>query len=422
VHLLFVTNLYPPYVVGGNEMLCDDVVQGLRRRGHQVSVLCGRGRDLPAHPDVVGGLELDLDRKEETLLGGRLPSAMEAVRLHVFSLASYAATRRAIAARRPDLVVVWNLYMASMAPLVAAARSGRPVVVHVCDKWLYFGLHDLEALLVATVWWKRAALKVARGTVQPLLRRLARPHHLVAISDFMKAFYVAAGVDPDAIDVVRLGIPTGVFTFAPRAPRAGGAPLQLLFVGSLWEGKGPHTAVRALGRLIRSGVRAHLDVCGSGPESFAKVLHDVIAEEGVAAAVTLHGRVGRDAVRRFCQARDVLVFPSEWDEPFAAVPVEAMSCGMAVVATTAGGTPEAVVDGETGLLVPPGDPDALAHALRRLAEDDDLRIRLGENGARAARARFDLDGYVDRLEARYRELAASARPKRRSTSASRRRT
>jgi len=407
VHLLFVTNLYPPYVVGGNEMLCDDVVRGLRRRGHQVSVLCGRGRDLPTDPDVVGALDLDLDRKEETLLGGRVPSAAEAIRLHFLSTASYAATRRMIAERRPDLVVVWNLYMASMAPLVAAVRSGTPVVVHVCDKWLYFGLYDIEALLVATVWWKRAALALARRTAQPLLRALARPRRLVAISDFLKAFYVAAGITPEAIDVEHLGIPTDMFTFAPRAPRPGDAPLKLLFVGSLWEGKGPHTAVRALARLIHGGIRAHLDICGSGPESFAKVLRSVIAEEGVADSVTLHGRVERDVVRRLCQEDDVLVFPSEWDEPFAAVPIEAMSCGMAVVATTAGGTPEAIVDGETGLLVPPADPEGMARALARLAADDGLRIRLGANAARAARARFDLDGYVDRLEARYRSLAAS---------------
>ena len=214
MRLLFVTNLYPPYVVGGNEMLCDDVVQGLRRRGHQVTVLCGRGRDLPADSDVVGALELDLDRKEDTLLGGRLPSAPEAVRLHLFSPASYAATRRVIDQRRPDLVVVWNLYMASMAPLVAAARSRAPVVVHVCDKWLYFGLYDLEALLVATVWWKRMALKLARRTVQPVLRLLAKPRRMVAISHFLKAFYVAASRDADAIDVIHLGIPTEVFTFA----------------------------------------------------------------------------------------------------------------------------------------------------------------------------------------------------------------
>ena len=106
-------------------------------------------------------------------------------------------------------------------------------------------------------------------------------------------------------------------------------------------------------------------------------------------------------MRRFCGSHDVLVFPSEWDEPFAAVPIEAMSAGMAVVATTAGGTPEAIVDGETGLLVPPRDPDALAAALRRLAGDEELRRRLGRKAAERRARPLRFHRYVDRLEARY---------------------
>jgi glycosyltransferase involved in cell wall biosynthesis len=405
MRLLFVTNLYPPYVVGGNELLCDDVVRALRARGHEVFVLCGRGRDLPRDMGVVGTLELDLDRKEETLLGGRVPYAGEAIRLHLFSLASYGATRRAIREQAPDVIIVWNLYMASLAPLVAVRHSGRPVVVHVSDKWLYFGLFDIEALLQATVPWKRAALALARRTVQPLLRLLAPPRGLVAISAFLKAFYVRAGVPEAEIEVIHLGVRTDLFTSLPRPPRPAAQPLRLLFVGSLWEGKGPHTAVRALGRIRRAGVKAHLDVCGDGPASFARVLANTVAEEGVADDVTFHGRVERDAVRRFTQTHDVFVFPSEWDEPFAAVPIEAMSAGMAIVATTAGGTPEAIVDGETGLLVPPRDPDALAHALLRLAGDGELCRRLGRNAAEVARARFDFNAYVDRLEARYRSAS-----------------
>ena len=408
MRLLFVTNLYPPYVVGGNEILCDDVVRALRTRGHEVSVLCGRGRDLPRDADVRGALELDLDRKEETLLGGRVPSIAEAIRLHLFSPASYAATRRVIREWQPEVIVVWNLYMASLAPLLAARRRGPPVVVHVSDQWLYFSLFDIEALLQATVPWKRAALALARRTVQPLLRLLAPPRGLVAISAFLKALYVRAGVPEAEIEVIHLGVRTDVFTFTPRPPRTGEDTLKLLFVGSLWEGKGPHTAVRALGRVRRAGVRAHLDVCGDGPASFAQVLRNTVAEEGVGEHVTFLGRVGRDAVRRFTQTHDVLVFASEWDEPFAAVPIEAMSAGMAIVATTAGGTPEAIVDGETGLLVPPRDPDALAGALRRLAGDEELRRRLGGRAAEVARARFDFAVYVDRLEARYRQARDGA--------------
>jgi glycosyltransferase involved in cell wall biosynthesis len=405
MRLAFITNLYPPYVVGGNEMLCDEVVTALRARGHQVSVLCGRGRDLPRHPDLLGALELDLDRKDETFLGGRVPSASEAIRLHLFSPAGYRTTRRWLRQKDPAVVIVWNLYMASLAPLVAARRSGVPVVVHVCDKWLYFGLYDLAPLLKPVVSWKRAALTLARHTVQPLLRRLAYPARVIAISDFMERVYVSAGMAPAGIDVIRLGVPTSEFSAVPRGPRAAGEALRLLFAGSLWEGKGPQTAVRAVGRLVRAGVNVHLDVCGDGASHFVAFLRQVIAEEGVTPHVTLHGRVARDVVRRFMAEGHVLVFPSQWDEPFAAVPVEAMSSGMTVVATTAGGTPEAITDGETGLLVPPGDPDAMAFAIRRLAEDDGLRRRLGAAAAHAARERFDLGTYIDRLEAYYRGCA-----------------
>ena len=409
MRLAFITNLYPPYVIGGNELLCDEVVTALRARGHAVSVLCGRGRDLPARADLLGGLEVDLDRKDQTFLGGRLPSPWEAFKLHLFSPSSFRTTRRWLRDLDPEVVVVWNLYMASMAPLLAARRSGLPVVVHVCDKWLYHGLHDLRPLLRPVVRWKRAALTLARHCVQPWLRLLARPRRVIAISHFMKRTYVEAGFAADTIDVIHLGIPTRDFAAAPRRARQTGDPLKLLFVGSLWEGKGPQTAVRALGRLRRAGTRAHLDVCGEGTAHFTDFLRGVIAEEGVTSDVTLHGRVDRDQVRGLCQSRDVLVFPSQWDEPFAAVPVEAMSTGMAVVATTAGGTPEAIVDGETGLLVPPGDPAALAQALGRLAQDDGLRLRLGTRAAQVAREQFDFGSYVDALEACYQECLAVAR-------------
>jgi glycosyltransferase involved in cell wall biosynthesis len=402
MRLAFINNLYPPYVVGGNEMLCDEVVTSLRSRGHDVSVLCGRGRRLPARPDLAGELEIDLDRLDETFLGGRLPSPWEACRLHLFSPSSYRATRRWLEATRPDVVIVWNLYMASLAPLVAARRSGLPVVVHVCDKWLYYGLYDLEPLLRPVVPWKRAGLGLVRRTLQPWLRHLAWPPHVVAISHFMKDLYVRAGLPASQVEVIHLGVPTKDFAYALRPPRAPGEPLKLLFVGSLWEGKGPQTAVRAVGRLVRSGVAVHLDICGGGVDHFVEFLKRTISEEGVEDHVTLRGRVDRDTVRRLCASHHVLVFPSQWDEPFAAVPVEAMSSGMAVVATTAGGTPEAIVDGETGLLVPPADPDALAQAVRRLAGDEALRQRLGAQAAHIARERFDLSSYIDRLEACYR--------------------
>jgi len=406
MRLVFITNLYPPYVIGGNEMLCEEVVAALRRRRHEVSVICGHGTRLAADR-VHGALEIDLDRKEDTFLGGRLPSPWEAFKLHLFSPASYGATRGLLKRLAPDLVVVWNLYMASMSPLIAARRHGRPVMVHVFDKWLYYSLMDLEALLRPVVPWKRLALRCAKQTIQPLVRRLARPARVIAASRFMRDFYVRAGFDASAFEVELLGIPTSEFAVAARTRRVAGAPLRLLFVGALWEGKGPLTAVRALARLRGLAVNATLSIYGDGVPHFVEALRRLISEEGLSLHVTVNGRVSRGDVSALCQSHDVLVFPSEWDEPFAAVPLEAMSCGMAVVATTAGGTPEAIDDGETGLLVPPRDPGALAAALRRLADDDGLRLRLGQRAAQVARQRFEFDDYVDRLAAGYEALAAS---------------
>jgi len=414
MRLAFVTNLYPPYIVGGNEMLCDEVITALRARGHEVAVVCGRGRDLPSRPDVHGVLPLDLDRKAETFLGGRVPGTFEAFRWHVFDPVAYRATRQALRRVNPEVVVVWNLYMASLGPLAAARRHGRPVVTHVCDKWLHLSLADAGPVLNLAPSAKRGVL-LAQRLARPLLSRALLPLRVVAISEFMRRFYLSAGFRAEDVQTIHLGVPLPDFAYRERPPRSRGAPLRLLFVGGLWEGKGPQTAVRALGRLKREGLRAlRLDVCGGGTPAFVEWLRGVIAEEDVAEEVTLHGFVDRKVVRDFCQSHDLLVFPSQWDEPFAAVPVEAMSTGMAVVATTAGGTPEAITDGETGLLVPPGDVAALAAAVRRLAEDDALRLRLGATAARAARERFSFDRYIDRLEECYRLLLPGRRHDRRA--------
>jgi glycogen synthase len=403
MRLTFITNLYPPYIVGGNEMLCHDVVTALRRRGHEVSVVCGRGRLLP--PEVDGVLPLDLDLKEETFLGGRALGVVESFRLHVFDPATDRAVRGALRRLRPDVAVIWNLSMASAAPLVAVRAARVPSVTHVCDKWLDVSLRDAGPVLRLSPLAKRA-VRAAQRALLPWLRRAARPSKIVAISAFIKGFYVGAGHPAADVDVIHLGVPLDEPTGHERLDRRG--PLRLLYVGGLWEGKGPQTAVRALGMLKRAGhADLRLDVCGTGTPGFVDWLRGIIADEGVTDQVCLRGFVERSVVRALCLSHDVLLFPSQWDEPFAAVPIEAMSAGMAIVATTAGGTPEALTDGETGLLVPPADAAAMADAIRRLIENPSLRLDLGARAAAVARERFGFDRYIDRLEACYRGLLSA---------------
>jgi len=102
---------------------------------------------------------------------------------------------------------------------------------------------------------------------------------------------------------------------------------------------------------------------------------------------------------------DVVALPS-WTEGLPLTVLEAMAHARPVVATPVGGTPEVVVDGETGLLVPPRDPAALAGALRRLLEDPDFARSLGEAGRRRVAERFSLDAMTKRILMMYDEIAA----------------
>jgi glycosyltransferase involved in cell wall biosynthesis len=263
-------------------------------------------------------------------------------------------------------------------------------------------------LIRPSIKWKQAVVRLARSVVQPLLFRLARPEPIIAISDFMRRVYLGAGF-PGNVEAIHLGVPMKMFSANGWQPPAREG-VRFLYVGSLWEGKGPQVAIRALGKLIQQSriPRACLEIYGHGTAGFMEYLQQVVKESKVENHVTFHGFVQREELAHVYRTHDVLLFPSIWDEPFAAVPVEAMASGMPVIGTTAGGTPEAVSNGKTGLLVPPDDPDAMAESMARLASDSELRRQLGQNAAQFAREKWDFETYIDRLEKRYTEIATTS--------------
>lgn len=129
-------------------------------------------------------------------------------------------------------------------------------------------------------------------------------------------------------------------------------------------------------------------------------------------AIQAHRLVDRVRLVGYCDripavmaAVDVLVLPSTSPEPFGMVLLEAMAAGKPVIATAHGGPTQIVVDGETGILVPPGDPVALANAVSDLAGDATLRARMGAAGRRRVLSTFSFDRHVDAFEALYEELA-----------------
>jgi glycosyltransferase involved in cell wall biosynthesis len=193
-------------------------------------------------------------------------------------------------------------------------------------------------------------------------------------------------VVPNGVDAAR---------FSPRPSRRAelGLPEGLLFacVGRLNHEKGFHHAVHGIGALAADGVDARLVIVGDGEE--LERLGGLAAELGVGDRVVLAGRQSPDGVAAHLSSADAFLFPTEREEAAPLVLPQAMACGLPVVASSIGGITEVVHrPDENGILVPPGDTDALAAAMSCLARDAELRRRLGAE----ARARV-LEEYTVEL-------------------------
>ncbi|HEY4095819.1 MAG TPA: glycosyltransferase family 4 protein [Baekduia sp.] len=188
--------------------------------------------------------------------------------------------------------------------------------------------------------------------------------------------------------------------------RAGlrGDPPQVVWVGRLAAPKDPLTLVDALASLPRGSFRALL--VGDGP--LCDEVAAAVQGAGLGESVTMAGEV-RDLASVLADA-DLFVLASG-SEGFPISVLEAMATGLPVVASDVGGVAEAVVDGETGLLVPPGDATSLAGALSALLHDPTRRRAMGTAGRARAAARFDLPGFRAAHLALYEGLLAAA-PKR----------
>lgn len=175
---------------------------------------------------------------------------------------------------------------------------------------------------------------------------------------------------------------------------------KILFVGRLVYYKGAEVLLKAF-----TGVTgAELFLVGTGP--LEQPLKDLAASLGIGGIVHFLGRLSDDQLKDCQQDCDFLVFPSvAGTEAFGLVQLEAMVYGKPVVNTSLPtGVPYVSLDGVTGITVPPGDADALAHAMQTLADDDAMRLRLGKNAFRRVREEFGLDKMMDRILEVYRSL------------------
>ena len=412
MRILVLSDLYPPAGLGGYEVAAAEVVEALRGRGHDVWVVAtdAPGPEGPPDPRLARALR---SRTGVAVSWRRLGEEARRQR------DDRAAVERALAAARPEALFLWNVGGVSHQVLARLMNGPLPTLIYVFGDWplrKFRAPQDLDpwtgvfAPRPEAAWRKpaRAAL-AAVARLRGVATRAAplRFDHLEYGSRFMMETMRAAGFRARGSERLLYYGLFGEYARAAEAPAPSKEPGRaLLFVGRLWEAKGLHTVVEALGLLRRGGdERTTLTV--AGPEEhpdYAAALRRRAEELGLAGRVRWEGAVPREKLLPLYRAHDVLVFPSIYEEPFGIVQLEAMAAGCVVIGTGTGGSAEILEAGANALVYRAGDAAQLAERLDRLFAEPGLAARLRDGGRRTVRTRFLGGRMVDEVERHLGEI------------------
>lgn len=232
------------------------------------------------------------------------------------------------------------------------------------------------------------------------------------------------GADPDKITIIPCGFDPAEFWPLDKIlarVALGLAPDQplLLQLGRMVPRKGVDTVIRALSRLqTRSALMPHLLIVGGesaqpDPKITVEIgrLQAIAAEEGVSDQITFVGQRGRDVLRYYYSAADIFI-TTPWYEPFGITPVEAMACGTAVIGSRVGGVKFTVADGETGYLVTPNDPAAIADRITQLYAQPQRLHQLQNQAIQRANSLFTWEKVTDAVARLYDQVITTHQPER----------
>jgi glycosyltransferase involved in cell wall biosynthesis len=388
-----------------------------------------RGRPvlyLTAHHDLAGGerclLELlallDRDEFRPIVLvprEGRLASELRerGVDTRVWNLGVLNNKRELYSPRLVLRLLALSLAVVRLASLI---RAERVALVHSNTSAVLAGALAARLTRVPHVWHVREIL-IRPSWLWTILQRviLSCSARVICMSTAIRERFNPRLAGADKVVVIHDGIDLASFTplwaDGDRTSNGdydgveSGPRIGMLARINPWKGQEVFVeAARLVGEQNR---QAQFLIAGDALPVYRELrtrLEELIQARGLAGRVHLVGDLTRRQAAAFIQQLDILVIPSTSPEPFGLTALEGMAFGKPVIASDAGGPRDVVISGVTGLLVPVGDPEALARAIVRLLEDESYRDSLGRAGRRRVAERFDGRSSVTRIEGIYRVL------------------
>jgi glycosyltransferase involved in cell wall biosynthesis len=398
MRVCLVSNLYPPYVIGGAETMVDHIARGLRRAGCDVTILTSAPRARAGSETVDGITVLRIPAANLYWAGdaARQPRVLKPIwhAVDLWNPFMYRAVGQILAREKFDVIHTNNL--GGLSPAVwSAARLRRIPIVHTPHDYALTCVRSTRMRIDGRTCWTPCIPCGVRGR---WLRRLSRlVDAVVAPSHFVLDRHRELGFFPQA--TLRV-IPWGL-TLPPRPAAMPNVNegVRFLYLGHLAQHKGVRVLLEAFTRVGAKTVA--LAIAGAGP-----LAGDCAAAAAADHRITFHGFVTGTAKDALLEACHALVFPSTCWETSGLVLQEAFAQGRPVVASRSGGVPEMVEDGVTAWLVDQGDAQGLAERMEALVLDPAPLFRASPE-CRARAERFTLDHTVEALLAVYERLHRS---------------
>lgn len=395
--LLFISNLYPPLSLGGYEQICHDIAVGLRARGHQITILTSSYQlsEAPANEPYV---------RRRMKLGktwdGKVATSLPWLASNRFDLEVHnsSAVKQSIQELQPDLTVIWGGTNLG-STFFSTALQYSHVAFYLSDFWLIDTLAvDQELSVRASA---RFIYRFFLSLLGPSRTRVCGENFMFCSKSLRQAYEDRAG-NLTNCTVIYHGISPSVFPQHPQhiIHREETDPFRILYVGQLRQAKGVITLINALAKLRSAAfLNVTLTLVGPTPDSeFNTQLERQVQELNLVDVVEFAGIYSREHLSNVYASHDLMVFPSEWSEPFSVTLLEGLATGIPVVASLAGGSAEIIRHSENALAFRAGDANDLAEKMARALGDPIMASRLGLEAAREVREYFTIEREVEYVE------------------------
>ena len=418
--ILVISNLYPPFFMGGYELTCRDVVEGLKKRGHEVMVFTS----------TYGVNKVTCDGHVYRIFSPRYPlrqySKLKPLYFIPLLLSELNDWRRFLHFYKkisPDIIYIWNGLGLSYSLLLKIQKMGVPVVFYIFEHWLS-KMHEEPSpegfTLYLEPWicfWMKREKNILMRTIKRILGSLLSSWGFtVTFTPFpLKEVHYACKMLKE--DALHIGLPvkkskviysglnlneepfSALTSEPPRNAKEKLIPLKLLYVGNLIHSKGVHTVIEACSILQSREIDFTLTIAGKKlDQAYYDRLERRVEERGLSSKITFTHDLTREGLIDIYKAHHILIIPSVWREPFGQVILEGMIAGIPIIHTGVGGTREILADGENCLLFSPENPTKLVDQIEKLLHDGTLYSQLSEAGKRTVRERFNLSRTLDEIE------------------------